>query len=622
MRQPILRRIQAYPGPSLVSLGRAARLAVDWGDAAPPAPGALRSYFTALFAHPRLAKNPPSPNALAAIELIAPERRLDRAAAWLAVALQRALGHPVPWAGPSGGDPSPGMVVVPIWDVDLGRFAAHTAFQLLAAGVGTVSSAATAILDGFFATAAPANFSESRVRLIEAATRRGIPWSRLVAGTELIGLGQGARQARLFRTFTSSTSFIATRVASNKHIAAQLLRDHGLPVPANQRVVSLEAALRAAAAIGFPVVVKPTNTDFGTGVSVGICDEADLARAYAAAAKHGDVLVEQHVAGSNNRLLVLHGRLVSAVTQEPAYVVGDGQRSVAALIAAVNAGRTADLSSSFKKIAIDDEAQLFLGRQGLSLDSVPAAGGKVILRHTSNLSRGGTNRNVTAQVHPDNARLAERAAAIVGLDLAGVDLITPDIERSYREVGGAICEVNPAPGLYMQEQPFVIEDAILDGFFAPGDRGRIPLLCLLADDDETAAAMIAGIVHGLRKRMTGVAVVEPAAARIDDWLVAVRPASLHQASRMVIADPATRAAIIHLTHRSLVEEGLAFDACDLALTAPLAAQPPDGPGDAVERYRAAALLRAVAAEHADLADKAGALERAERIAIVDRGAGP
>jgi hypothetical protein len=174
----------------------------------------------------------------------------------------------------------------------------------------------------------------------------------------------------------------------------------------------------------------------------------------------------------------------------------------------------------------------------------------------------------------------------------------------------------------MQEPPFVVEDAILDGFFAPGDRGRIPLLCLLADDDGAAAAMIAAIVQGFRKRMTGVAVVEPAAVGIDDWLVAQRPPSLHQASRMVLADPATRAAIIHLTHRSVAEEGLAFDACDLALTAPLPAQPPDGPDDAVERYRAAALLRAVAGEHADPADPAAALERAARFAIVDRGAGP
>src|SRR5882724_6942993 len=148
MPQPVLRQIQAHSGPSLVSLGRAALLSVDWGDAARPAPGVLTGYLTALFAHPGLAKSPPQPDALAAIESVAPEFRLDRAAAWLAVALQRALGHPVPWSGPRDTDPSPGVVVVPIWDVDLGRFAAHTAFRLLASGVAAMSPAAATILDG------------------------------------------------------------------------------------------------------------------------------------------------------------------------------------------------------------------------------------------------------------------------------------------------------------------------------------------------------------------------------------------------------------------------------------------------------------------------------------------
>jgi cyanophycin synthetase len=621
MPQPILRGIHVFPGPSLVSPGRAVLMSVDWGDAPPPTPGALTSYLTALFAHRGLEKSRLPPDAVAAIESAAPERRLDRAAAWLAVALQRALGHPVAWAGLRDGDLASGMVVVPMWDVDLGRFAARKAFQLLAAGVAAVGPLARAILDGFFATATPINFDEGRIRLIEAATRRGIPWDRLVVGTELLLLGQGARQVRLLQNYSSNTGFIATRIATNKNAAVKLLGDQGLPVPVNQRVASLDAALRAAAAIGFPVVVKPTNADFGTGVSTGIRDEAELRRAYAEAAKHGDVLVEQHIAGANTRLLVLHGRLVAAVGQDPAHVVGDGRQTVAALIAATNANRTADLSSSFKKIAVDDEAQLFLRRQGLSLDSIPADGQKVVLRHTSNISRGGTNWRVTDRVHPDNARLAERAAAIVGLDLAGVDFITPDIERSFREVGGAICEINPSPGFYMRESGFLVEDAALDGFFAPGDRGRIPLLCLLADDDGAAAALVAEMDIRLRARMTGVAVVTPAAARIGDWLVAERPASLHRASRMVLADPASRAAIIHLTPRSVAEDGLAFDACDLALTTPLPAKAPNGPDDAVERYRAAALLRAIAAEQADPADRMGALERAERLAVAERGVG-
>jgi cyanophycin synthetase len=567
---------------------------------------------------------------VASIEAAGSKRPWDHAVLRLAVALQRAIDNPIPPMAPVDADqPPPGRVVIPVWDIELGTSAARTAFQLLALGleagerqgIAGRGASASAILDGFFADAVRLNYSESRIRLIEAAARRGIPWSRLMPGTEVLMLGHGARQARLLQSFTPATSFIATQISTHKDIAARLLRWQGLPAPTNQRVDSVEAALRAAAAIGFPVVIKPTSTDYGTAVSLGVRDEADVRRAYAEAARHGAVLVEQQIAGEHTRLLVLHGRFVSAVRQDPAHVVGDGRRTVAALIAAVNADRTAALSSSFKKIAVDDEARLLLGRQGLALDSIPADGLKVVLRHTSNTSRGGTARNVTAQVHSDNARLAERAAAVVGLDVAGVDLITPDITRSFRDVGGGICEINATPGFYMREAGFVIEDAFLDGMFGPGDRGRVPILCLLADDDAAAAALMSEIGARLRAHLAGVASVQPGGVQIDDWLVADRPASLHEATRLVLADPATRVAVIHLTHRAIAEDGLAFDACDLALLAPVPAQRRDGSGDEVERHRAAALLRSCATEHADPTDRIRLLDRVERAAIGNPGNG-
>jgi cyanophycin synthetase len=595
---------------------------IDWGDAASQAPRLLADYLKALYAHPSLAKGQPQAEAAWL------DWQLDHAVLRLAVALQRAMGHPVPPASHLDADRlPPGRVVIPVWDVELGTQAGRAAFELLALGltvggrpdVAGGGPTASAILDNLFAAAAPINYSESTIRLIEAAERRGIPWTRLIPGTGLLMLGHGARQTRLFHSYTPATSFIATQISTHKDVAARLLRRQGLPVPANQRVDSVEAALRAAAAIGFPVVVKPTSTDYGTAVSLDVRDEADLRRAYAEAARHGAVLVEQQIAGEHTRLLVLHGRFVSAVRMDPAQVLGDGRRTVSALIVATNADRTADLSSSFKKIAVDDEARLLLGRQGLALDSIPADGRKVILRHTSNASRGGTVRNATARVHPDNARLAERAAAVVGLDVAGVDLITPDIERSFRDVGGAICEINPTPGLYMREARFVIEDAFLDGLFAPGDRGRVPILCLLADDDVAAAALMSEIGARLGARIAGVALVQPGSVRIGDWLVTDRPGSLHEAARLVLADPATRAAVIHLTHRAIAEDGLPFDACDLALLAPFPALRPEGDGEALERHRAAALLRAWAGEHDDLADRGRLLGRVERVAFSNPG---
>ena len=622
MRQPRLIRIQIQLGPSLFSAGRSATLWVDWGEeAATPRPAAdLVRFWAAILTHPSLAKEKPQPE-LGAIEAADPARRLERVAVRLAIVLQRALGHDAPSASEPDEDVPPGVAVVPIWDVDLGILAAQAAFELVAASLAARDdegsaehlSATTATLDRFFAAAGKNGFSEGRIRLLQAADRRGLPWCRLVPGSELIMLGQGARQRRLLRSFTPATSHLATQISTHKDLAAALLRRQGLPVPANRRVTSVEAALSAAAAIGFPVVVKPTSTDFGTAVSLEVRSESDLRRAYVEAATHGAVLIEQQIPGDHTRLLVMHGRFVSAVRQDPAEVIGDGRQTVAALIAAVNVSRTTDLSSSFKKIAIDDEARLLLGRHRLALDDIPAAGRKVRLRHTSNTSRGGTARNVTALVHPDNARLAERAAAIVGLDVAGVDLIMPDIERSFREVGGAICEVNPTPGFYMREPGFLIEDAFLDGLFAGGDRGRIPIVCLLAPDDDAAATLMAEIGKRLDAAMAGVALVQPGGVRVGDWAVSGPPPSLQEATRQVLADPATQVAVIHLTYRAIIEGGLGFDACDVALLAPLPPPPPDAPRRGAPRRRAAGLLAGRARERIDVGSRDW-LDRIEDIA--------
>ena len=347
--------------------------------------------------------------------------------------------------------------------------------------------------------------------------------------------------------------------------------------------------------------MKPVATDFGTAVVTGIVDADGLSQAFAAASRYGPVLIERHIVGDHVRLLVLHGRFVSAVAQEPAAVVGDGGATVAQLVARMNAGRTAALSSSFKKIVLDAEADLLLARQRLDRDAVPVAGRKVILRHTSNTSRGGTARNVTAEVHPDNRRLAERAALVVGLDAAGVDFITPDISRSFREVGGQICEINPGPGLYMREPEGMIEDALIDGLFSVGSRGRIPIVCLLAPDGPAADSMFAEVAGRLGAATTGLSVVRAGQARIGDWPVAGPSATA--GGRLALADPASSGLAILLTRREVAADGLPFDACELVLFAP-GAPDPDPVG---------ALLARVAARTAVAGDRVAVAEALDRL---------
>ncbi|MCC7274842.1 MAG: acetate--CoA ligase family protein [Alphaproteobacteria bacterium] len=592
MIPPPPERLRAYPGPSLFAAGRCVLLHVAGIDGV----DLPEDWAAALRRHPALAEAASPPAGAAA------------AVAWLAQELQRALGHPVPDG--TGGGTAADHVVVPVWDAEVGAAAARTAFAIVAAP-GSQRGEVVAHLNRFFATANVIDYSESEARVIRAAERRGIPWNRLVPGHRLLRLGQGAWQMHVQHTFTPATSRIATYISTHKDIAAALLRAQGLPVPAGRRVGSADAAVAAAAAIGYPVVVKPTATDYGTAVSLHLRDEADVRRAYAAAARHGPVLVERQLPGDHTRLVVIDGRFISAVRQDPAQVTGDGRRSVAGLIDAVNAERTDDVSASFKKIAIDAEATLLLERQGLGLASVPEAGRRVVLRHTSNTSRGGTARNATALVHPDNARLAERAAAVVGLDVAGIDLITPDITRSFREVGGGICEINATPGFFMREPGYLIEDAFLDGHFRAGDRGLVPIVALLAEPGEGAAAA-EEMARGLRARVRGVAVVAPCGARIDaridDWPIAER--TIADATATVLNDPATRAAVVCLDRRTIAEDGIGFARCAVAL------MPPDAAG------AAAALLAAHADERIDAADRARVAAALDAVAATASRAAP
>ncbi|MGE0717728.1 MAG: hypothetical protein AB7P02_19930 [Alphaproteobacteria bacterium] len=561
--------MRALDGANLFAAGRCITLTVDWGDGLQADVARLDAALSALVAHPAMAAAPPPPGHATRKD------RPDRAVAWIAAGLQRTLGHRLPALRGGLSSRLSDRIVVPVWDPAIGRDAAVAAFRLVAAILSADDDGAAAAvartLDVFGENARMLALPESETRLVAAAERRGIPWRRLVPDRVTLAFGDGARQMRTHHTFSPVTSHLASVLSTRKDVAAELLRGHGLPVPANHLVGTVDGAIRAAEVLGWPVVVKPNTTDHGTAVSVGVRDRDEMREAFAAAVRHGAVLVEQQIAGDHTRLLVIHGRFVSAVTQVPARVTGDGARSVAALVAAVNAGRTDVLSHAFKKIVFDDEAHRLLARQGLTPADVPQAGRTVVLRHTSNTSRGGTATNVTASVHPDNIRLAEQAARVIGLDVAGIDLITPDIARSHREVGGAICEINPTPGFFMREPGFLVEDAFLDGWFSGGADGRIPVVCVL--DDEGAAGRA---FSGLRARMPGVAFAARGVTFVGDWQVPVPGADASRTTRIVLADPATRAAVVAVASRGVVETGLGFDRCTVAIVASFGGDDPAG----------------------------------------------
>lgn len=336
---------------------------------------------------------------------------------------------------------------------------------------------------------AKTNFRSSNVpRFVRAAHALGLPLRELPG--QFLLVGEGAHSRWLDSTFTDATPFIATQLARSKLLSAAHMRIAGLPVPQHRLVASASDAQAAAMALGYPVVIKPANLDGGTGVAAGLQNADEVAIAYDTARRLSpEVMVEKHIAGRDYRLTVFQDRLVWAVERVPAGVTGDGARSIAELVGAANADprRGSGDHAALKRLVLDAEAETLLAQAGMSAADVPEAGRFVRLRRAANVASGGMPVAVFDKVHPDNARLAVRAAATLRLDLAGVDLIIPDIARSWREGGAAICEVNAQPQLggttSAHVYPHILQAMV------PGD-GRIACIilagfgqdCSLAED--------------------------------------------------------------------------------------------------------------------------------------------
>lgn len=411
-------------------------------------------------------------------------------------------------------------------------------------------------------------------RFMGEAMRRGIPWMRLAGSC--VQLGHGHRQRRVYRRYTDATSSIASRLATHKPAAAQVLGGAGLPVPPHVAVQDEAEAVAAARRIGYPVVIKPTDTDRGTGVSPNLGDETAVRRAFPLARRHGAVLVERHVPGDDHRLLVCGGRLIAAARRLPPKIVGDGSSTVAMLIDRLNADPRRGLGklTMLEVLIVDEEVVRVLTSQGLTLLSVPEAGRPVPLRHAANLSTGGTAENVTGMVHPDNRRLAERAARILGLDLVGVDLITPDIARSHLEVGGAICDINPSPGfrphLSSEGSPDVVR-LVMEMLLPPGADGRIPIVLLAGTNGKTTTARMLGAILAAAGHVPGLATSD--GTSVDGARIAAGDLAGPRGAGMLLRDPAVTAAVLETASSSIARRGLAVDACSVGAVLNVAVDP-------------------------------------------------
>ncbi|ROZ64126.1 acetate--CoA ligase family protein [Ramlibacter sp. WS9] len=326
------------------------------------------------------------------------------------------------------------------------------------------------------------------VRIARACADMQLPLQWLPGGFIYVGSGP---YGRFFRsTETEWTPALAANLARSKALTASLLRQHGLPAPTHQMVNSEEEAVQAARTLGYPVVVKPEDSDGGQGVHAGLRTEEQVRRCYAlAAAVSRKVLVESHIEGQDYRITVENGKIVKAIGRQPGGVLGDGRRSVEEIIRAAVAATTGDRRRT-SMISLDEEALGILAERGMTARSVPPAGEFVVLRRRANISTGGISRDVMDQIHPDNARLALRATQALRLDLAGIDLIIPDISVSWMDCKAGICEVNSQPQINTEFAPNVYRDLLARMVPAPG-RMRTVLVLHASDALESDAGVAA-----------------------------------------------------------------------------------------------------------------------------------
>jgi cyanophycin synthetase len=489
----------------------------------------------------------------------------------VAIELQNVAGHPLTFGktrslGPHGQY----MVIYQYEQAEVGIEAGDLALTLLHSLLPPELRPEGSVPTGFDFSAARDEFirytqrhalGPSTAALVHAAEERRIPWIRLGTNS-LIQLGHGRYQQRVQATVTSRTSHIAVELASDKEETNKVLARLGLPVPRQALVRTAEAAAEAAESIGYPVVVKPWNANHGRGISIGMTDGHQVAGAFDVAAEHSrSVIVEKFISGFDHRMLVINGELVAVSQRIPGHVVGDGRRTIAELVDEVNADPRRGIGHEkvLTRLEFDHQAEQMMLRHGYTPSSVPVAGETVFLRSTGNLSTGGTAIDMTDVVHPDNAEMAVRAVSAIGLDVGGVDFLTTDISRSYKEIGGAICEVNAAPGFRMHMAPSAgrardVAGPVIDMLFPPGAPSRIPIAAVTGTNGKTTTARMLAHIHKLAGHHVGLTTTD--GVYIDGQRTVAGDMTGPVSTRMVLSDPFVDVAVLEVARGGLLRAGM------------------------------------------------------------------
>jgi cyanophycin synthetase len=458
-------------------------------------------------------------------------------------------------------------VIVRAWQEDVTRAALNEARELIMAAMEDRPFDVDAAIERLSDMVDSMCLGPSTASIVDAADDRDIPAIRLLDDGNLVQIGYGAAMRRIWTAETDRTSAIAEGISRDKDLTKSLLQSCGVPIPEGRAVDSPEDAWDAAQDIGLPVVVKPVDGNHGRGVFIDLKTREEVEMAYKVAVDEGSgVLVERSIPGTEHRLLVIGGKLVAANRGDMVIVKGDGKSTVRELLdLQINCDprRGPTEKHPLSIIRIDSAARIELGRQGLEADSVPAEGREVLVQRNANHAF-----DVTDEVHPETAAAASLAARIVGLDIAGIDLVALDISKPLAEQGGAIVEVNAGPSLLMHLKPGVgkprpVGKAIVEHLFPNNTSGRIPVVGVTGTQGKTSVARLLGHLLQLTGKHVGVACSD--GLFLGRRQVETRNSANWKSARRLLMARAVEAAVFENGAGTILGEGLAYDRCQVGV---------------------------------------------------------